>query len=246
MKTVCIVPTYNEAENILHVIDEIRSLAIHIDILVVDDNSPDGTSNIVKERMKIDTSLYIIQREAKLGLGTAYIEGFKWALDKGYELIMEMDADLSHNPKEIPNFINAIDEADLVVGSRYLNGFNVVNWPLRRLILSYGANIYSRLITGLPLKDATGGFKCFHRNVLQSIDLDKVKSGGYSFQIEMSFLAWKKGFRLKEIPIIFVDRTDGKSKMSYSIVLEAVFIVWKLKFLSIFYKDNTEPKNKLI
>lgn len=234
LKTVCIVPTYNERENISRIIDEIRALPVKIDLLIVDDNSPDGTAAIVKERMQGEPNVFIIERPGKMGLGTAYVAGFKWAINNGYDFILEMDADFSHDPKEIPNFLKAIADCDLVLGSRYLNGITVINWPLRRLILSYGANQYTKLITGLPLKDATGGFKCFRREVLEAIDLDRVHSGGYSFQIEMSFKAWKKGFRLREIPIIFVERRVGNSKMNRSIVFEAIFMVWKLKLLSLF------------
>jgi len=231
LKTVCIVPTYNEVENILRIIDVIRGLPVKVDMLIVDDNSPDGTGMVVKKRMEKDPHLFIIERQQKLGLGTAYIAGFKWALDNGYDFVIEMDADFSHDPQEIPNFLNGIEQADLVVGSRYLNGMRVYNWPLRRLLLSYCANMYSRFITRLPLKDTTGGFKCFRREVLETINLDRIKSSGYSFQIEMNFKAWKEGFRLSEIPIIFVDRTVGKSKMNYAIFFEAVFMVLRLKLI---------------
>ena len=234
MKIICIIPTYNEAENISRMIDAIRDLPVKVDVLVVDDNSPDGTAAVVNERMKGDSSVFIIKRPGKMGLGTAYVEGFRWALKNGYDLMLEMDADFSHDPNEIPNFLKAIEDADLVIGSRYLTGINVINWPLRKLILSYSANQYTRFITGLPLRDATGGFKCFRREVLEAINLGRIKSGGYSFQIEMSFKAWKKGFRLREIPIVFVERRVGKSKMSRSIVFEAIFMVWKLKLLSLF------------
>jgi dolichol-phosphate mannosyltransferase len=215
-------------------LEAIRALPVKVDVLVVDDNSPDGTAALVKEQVQQEPGIFIIERPGKLGLGTAYVEGFKWALDKGYDCILEIDADFSHDPNEIPNFLKAIEDADLVIGSRYLSGVNVVNWPMRRLILSYGANRYSRFVTGLPLKDTTSGFKCFRRAVLEAIDLDRIHSDGYSFQIEMNFKAWKKGFRLREIPIIFFERRVGKSKMSRSIVWEAIFMVWKLKLLSLF------------
>ena len=230
MKALVIIPTYNESDNIKKAIQLVFKSAKNIDVLVVDDNSPDKTANVVKAIMKKDKRVNLIERKAKKGLGTAYIAGFKFALKRNYDRILEMDADLSHDPSEIPNFLKASEEADVVIGSRYLNGVNVVHWPLRRLILSYGANIYSRVITGMPLHDTTSGFKCFRREVLEAVDLDAVHSGGYSFQIEMNFRAWCKGFRLKEIPIIFVDRTLGQSKMNLSIMVEAVKVVWKLKY----------------
>jgi dolichol-phosphate mannosyltransferase len=201
--------------------------------LIVDDNSPDGTGRIADEMAKKDGRFFVIHREKKSGLGTAYIAGFKFALEKGYDLIFEMDCDFSHDPKYVPHFLKAIQEADLVLGSRYIDGVNVINWPMSRLLLSYYANVYSRLVTGLPVKDATSGFKCFRREVLEAIDLDRVKSNGYSFQIEMSFRAWKKGFKIKEIPIIFEDRKVGQSKMSKKIVREAVWMVWKLRLRSL-------------
>ena len=228
-----IIPTYNEIENIERIIREIRNIQSSIHILVVDDNSPDGTGQKIKELKKSLENIFLIEREGKLGLGTAYVAGFRFALKNGYEYIFEMDADSSHDPKEIPNFLSAIGEADLVIGSRYIRGVNVVNWPLRRLILSYAANRYTRIITGMPVCDATSGFKCFKREVLEAINLDEIRSGGYSFQIEMNFKAWRKGFQLKEIPIIFIDRAIGKSKMSKKIVREAAWMVWKLKLKSI-------------
>lgn len=230
MKALVIIPTYNESDNIKKAIQLVFKSAKNVDVLVVDDNSPDKTANVVKAMMKKDKRVNLIERKAKKGLGTAYIAGFKFALKRNYDRILEMDADLSHDPSEIPNFLKASEEADVVIGSRYLNGVNVVHWPLRRLILSYGANIYSRVITGMPLHDTTSGFKCFRREVLEAVDLDAVHSGGYSFQIEMNFRAWCKGFRLKEIPIIFVDRTLGQSKMNFSIMVEAAKVVWKLKY----------------
>lgn len=233
MESVVIIPTYNEKENIETVIKKVISLNINVDILIVDDNSPDGTAQIVKNLQKKYENLFLIEREGKLGLGTAYITGFKWALKRNYEYILEMDADLSHSPEDIPRLISKCKEGyDLVIGSRYCNGVNVINWPIRRLILSYGANKYTRIVTGLKIKDATSGFKCFRRKVLESVDLDKIKSSGYSFQIEMNFRAWKLGYLLTEIPIIFVERSEGKSKMSRNIVFEAVFMVWKLKILN--------------
>ena len=233
-KILIIIPTYNELENIEKLIREIYTINSSLDILIVDDNSPDGTGEHVKKLKDQFESLYLIEREGKLGLGTAYVAGFNFALQNGYSIIFEMDADFSHDPKEIPNFLEAIKESDVVIGSRYIKGVNVVNWPLSRLLLSYFANKYTRFVTGLPLCDSTGGFKCFKRKVLESINLDEVRSGGYSFQIEMNFKAWKKGFKLKEIPIIFIDRAVGKSKMSKVIFREAVWMVWKLKIKSLF------------
>jgi dolichol-phosphate mannosyltransferase len=232
-KSLVIVPTYNELENIPKLIPKILQKDEGIDVLIVDDNSPDGTADFVEEQWKINKRIHLIRRNGKMGLGTAYIEGFKFALKKGYDYIFEMDADFSHNPKELLNFLKEIENADLVLGSRYKNGVNVVNWPMRRLLLSYFANVYTRIITGLPVKDATGGYKCFRREVLEAIDLDKVKSNGYAFQIEVTFKAWKKGFRVKEISIIFIDRVKGTSKMSRKIVREAITMVWKLRIRSL-------------
>jgi len=234
MKAIVIVPTYNEAENIANLIDKIFSVDSNLNILVIDDNSPDGTAEIVKRISEKDPRVNLIQRPGKLGLGTAYIEGFKYALANGYEAIFEMDADFSHNPEDIPRFLDALEDADLVIGSRYLTGVNVINWPLRRLMLSYFANLYTRIITGMPVRDATGGYKCFRAEALKQIDLDKIKTNGYGFQIEMNFRFWAKGFRVKEIPIVFVDRRNGVSKMNKKIILEAVFLVWKLKLCKIF------------
>lgn len=231
-----IVPTYNEAGNITKLIPQILLQDSRIDVLVVDDNSPDGTGEYVKKLAAKNPRIFLIERPSKLGLGTAYVTGFRFALEKGYALIFEMDADFSHDPKEIPRFIEASQEYDLVLGSRYVSGVNVVNWPLSRLLLSVFANRYTRWVTGLPVKDATGGYKCFRRCVLEAIDLNAIRSDGYSFQIEMTFKAWKKGFRIKEIPIVFVDRNTGVSKMSSRIVWEAAWMVWKLRFLSVIGK----------
>lgn len=236
MKTLVIIPTYNERENI----EKIVPLAIEKDpsihVLIVDDNSPDGTGEIADSMSKENDRLFVIHRPNKSGLGTAYITGFKFALQRSYDYIFEMDSDFSHDPKYIPHFLEAIKDADLILGSRYISGVNVINWPMSRLLLSYYANVYSRVITGLPVKDATGGFKCYRREVLEAIDLDKVKSNGYSFQIEMSFRAWKKGFRIKEVPIVFEDRRAGQSKMSKKIVREAVWMVWRLRLWSLLGK----------
>ncbi len=233
-KTLVIIPTYNELENLPRLIPKVLKQDESIDILIVDDNSSDGTAQYVLEQQKSNSRLNLIQREKKLGLGTAYIAGFKYALANGYDYIFEMDADFSHEPKEIPNFLKAIKENDLVLGSRYIDGVRVLNWPMKRLLLSFFASVYTRIITGMPIKDATGGFKCFRRKVLENIDLDNVRSNGYSFQIEMTFKAYKKGFKIKEIPIVFMDRVKGKSKMSKKIVREAVLMVWKLRLRSIF------------
>jgi len=234
MKILIIIPTYNELENLPKLLPEVLSKDEGINVLIVDDNSPDGTAGFVESQMKVNNRIHLIKRPSKQGLGTAYIAGFKYALQNNFQIIFEMDADFSHDPKEIPRFLDEIKNSDVVLGSRYINGVNVINWPLRRLLLSSFANLYTRIITGLPVHDATGGYKCFNRKVLEAIDLDRVKSNGYAFQIEMTFKAWKKGFSVKEIPIIFVDRVKGKSKMSKKIVREAVTMVWKLRLKSIF------------
>jgi len=234
MKILIIIPTYNELENLPRLLTEVLSKDNNIDMLFIDDNSPDGTADFIENEQKNNNRIHLIKRQSKQGLGTAYIVGFKFALQRDYEVIFEMDADFSHDPNEIPRFLEEIKNSDVVLGSRYKNGVNVINWPMRRLLLSWFANIYTRVITGMPLHDATGGFKCFKREVLEAIDLNRVKSNGYAFQIEMNFKAWKKGFNIKEIPIIFVDRVKGSSKMSKKIVREAVFMVWKLRFQSIF------------
>jgi len=229
-----IVPTYNERENIRPLVESVLAKDPRLDVLVVDDGSPDGTGQIVDEIAATNPRVFVRHRPGKLGLGTAYLEGFKWALERTYDYVFEMDADFSHNPDHLPEFLRRITDADLVLGSRYRNGrVTVVNWPMSRLMLSYAANIYARAITGLQLYDSTGGFKCFRRKVLEAIDLDGVKSNGYAFQIEMSFRAWKKGFRIAEIPIVFVDRTEGESKMSKRIVREAVWMVWRLRWWAI-------------
>lgn len=233
-KKLIIIPTFNELENITRLLPQVLSKDEGIDVLIVDDNSPDGTAAFVENESKNNNRIHLIKRSSKQGLGTAYIVGFKYALQNGYHLIFEMDADFSHDPNEIPRFLEEIKNSDLILGSRYKNGVNVINWPMRRLLLSWFANLYTRVITGMPVYDATGGFKCFRREVLEAIDLDRVKSNGYAFQIEMNYKAWKKRFRIKEIPIIFVDRVKGTSKMSKKIVREAVVMVWKLRFKSIF------------
>jgi dolichol-phosphate mannosyltransferase len=228
-KALVIVPTYNEKENIEILISQVLEKDVGLEMLIVDDNSPDGTGELVDSMRERNPRVHVMHREGKMGLGSAYRAGFRWALERDYELVFEMDADFSHDPRYIPDFLAASKEADLVIGSRYVQGINVVNWPMSRLLLSYGASIYTRVITGLPVKDPTGGFKCFHRRVLEALDLDRVLSEGYSFQIEVSFKVHRKGFKIKEIPIIFVDRHSGTSKMDKKIVKEAVWMVWWLK-----------------
>lgn len=234
MKLIAVIPTYNEAENIRILIPRILGLGPEYHVLVVDDASPDGTAAVVKEFMKADPRVAILERPAKLGLGSAYIAGFKEALRKGADFIMEMDADHSHDYKDMPRFLEAIAGCDLVIGSRYKKGISVIDWPLSRVLLSYLGNVYARTITGLKTFDNTGGFKCFRKEVLESIDLDRIKSNGYAFQIEINFKAAAKGFRLCEIPIIFWGRYSGVSKMSGHIVREAVLTVWRLRFLKMF------------
>lgn len=229
-KVLVIIPTYNERENIRDIVPIVLSKGENIDVLVVDDNSPDGTQEEVRLLMeKYRNRINLLARPAKLGLGTAYVEGFKYALAKGYDLIVEMDADFSHNPEDLPRLIEASKEADLVIGSRYINGISVVNWPLKRLILSYFANLYARIVTGVPVRDLTAGFKCFRKKVLESIDLSKIHSDGYAFQIEMNYYAYEKGFKIKEVPIIFIERRAGTSKMSKRIIKEAFFLVLYLR-----------------
>jgi dolichol-phosphate mannosyltransferase len=233
-KALVITPTYNEAVNLPTLIPQVLHQSTDIEILIIDDNSPDGTAAIVKDLQAKNPRVHLIERPRKMGLGTAYVAGFKFAIEHKYDYVFEMDADFSHNPKELLNFLLKIQEYDLVIGSRYIRGVSVVYWPFRRLLLSYFANLYTRVVTGLPVKDATAGFKCYRREVLENINLDELRSNGYAFQIEMNYKAWKKGFRLCEIPIIFVDRDRGVSKMSKNIVYEAAFMVWKLKLRSFF------------
>jgi len=228
-----VVPTYNERTNVSQVVPAVLAQDPCIEVLVVDDNSPDGTGQIADQLASDDARVHVLHRGGKEGLGKAYIAGFRWALERGYDLVFEMDADFSHDPRFLPKLIEAVQDADLVIGSRYKTGVNVINWPISRLLLSLGANQYARWVTGLPLTDSTGGFKCFRRRVLEAIPLDRVRSNGYAFQIEMSFLAWKRGFRLKEIPIVFTDRVEGQSKMNKKIVREAVWMVWWLRLRSL-------------
>lgn len=233
-RALVIIPTYNEAENVPRLIPSVLAQDPRLEVLIVDDASPDGTGRIAEELARTDERIHVLHREGKLGLGTAYIAGFRWGLAQGYDVLFEMDADFSHDPSHLPQFLKAIEEYDVVLGSRYLEGrVTVANWPMGRLLLSYFANVYARQVTGLPVADATGGFKCFRREVLEAIDLDRVESNGYAFQIEMSFRAWRQGFRLGEIPIMFVDRNVGESKMSKRIVREAVWRVWRLRALSL-------------
>ena len=233
-----IIPTYNEKENIREIILAILSLPRSFDVLIIDDNSPDGTAEIVKSLQHKHSRVHLIQREAKLGLGTAYLTGFKWALDNGYEYIFEMDADFSHDPADLVRLLDACENqgADLAIGSRYKAGVNVVNWPLGRVIMSYAASIYVRIITGMKVKDTTAGFKCYRQEVLKTIELDKIKSKGYAFQIEMKFTAWKYRFKIVEVPIVFTDRKLGSSKMSGGIFNEALWGVIKMKLRSFFIR----------
>jgi dolichol-phosphate mannosyltransferase len=224
-----IIPTYNEAQNLPQIIPAILRQDPRLEVLVVDDNSPDGTGDLADRLAATKPRVHVLHRPAKEGLGRAYIAGFRWALARGYDAVLEMDADFSHDPSYLPEFLRAIEDHDLVVGSRYATGVNVINWPISRLLLSLGANLYARLVTGLPLTDLTSGFKCFRREVLEAIDLDQVRSNGYAFQIEMNFRAWRKGFRITEVPIIFHDRVEGHSKMNRRIVREAVWMVWWLR-----------------
>ena len=233
-RSLVIVPTYNERDNLPRLIPAVLAQHPSLEVLVVDDASPDGTGEVADRMAGAEPRLHVLHRAGKLGLGTAYLDGFRWGLAAGYDYLVEMDADFSHDPSHLPQFLDAVQRFDVVLGSRYLHGrVTVVNWPMGRLLLSYVANIYARWVTGLPVADATGGFKCFRRAVLESIELERVESNGYAFQIEMSFRAWKKGFRLGEIPIMFVDRDLGESKMSKKIVREAVWRVWRLRFLAL-------------
>ncbi len=231
MKSLVITPTYNEAENIVRLIETILEQDPSLEILIVDDNSPDKTADIVETMQKDNQRIHLLKRRRKLGLGTAYVAGFKYALQNDFDYIMEMDADFSHDPKIIPVMLKEIEKYDLVIGSRYIDGINVVNWPLSRLILSWAASKYVKIITGMPIKDPTGGFKCFRRKVLETIPLDRILSDGYSFQVEMNYRTWLKKFRIKEIPIVFTDRVNGISKMSKKIIREAFYMVWKLKYM---------------
>jgi len=231
-----IIPTYNESKNIDRMITKLMNSYLLVDVLVVDDGSPDGTASVVREMQhEYAGRVHLIERSGKLGLGTAYVAGFRFALSQDYLYICEMDADFSHDPNDIPRLVEMVrrDEADLAIGSRYCAGISIINWPLSRLILSYSANLYARIITRMPVMDTTAGFKCFHRRVLESIPLDRIKSNGYSFQIEMHLRTWDRGFRIKEVPVIFRERMEGVSKMSRSIMYEAMYMVIALKLRSL-------------
>lgn len=227
------VPTYNERDNLPIIVPAILAQDPRLDVLVIDDRSPDGTGSVADGLAAGSPRVHVLHRTAKAGLGRAYLAGFRWAIERRYDFIFEMDADFSHDPKFLPAFIAAIEDADVVIGSRYKRGVNVINWPMRRLLLSLGANQYAKFITGLDVSDLTGGFKCFRREVLEAIQFDRVRSNGYAFQIEMSFRAWKRGFRIAEIPIVFTDRVEGQSKMSKKIVREAIWMVWWLRLQAI-------------
>ncbi|WP_022834912.1 polyprenol monophosphomannose synthase [Salisaeta longa] len=230
--TLVIIPTYNEAQNIEAVLEAVLQQPGRLSVLVIDDGSPDGTAELVTARQaRHPERIHLIQREGKLGLGTAYLRGFQFALQRSYTYICEMDADLSHDPEDLPRLVGPVrsGSADLAIGSRYVGGVRVINWPLTRLMLSYGAGVYTRLITGLPVQDVTAGFKCFHRRVLERIDLDRVRSNGYAFQVEMHYRTWRAGFDIVEVPVVFTERTEGQSKMSKAIVREAAWKVWELR-----------------
>jgi dolichol-phosphate mannosyltransferase len=230
-----ILPTYNESENLPKIVPRILEQDPRLEILVVDDNSPDGTGRLASDLAGLNPRVHVLHRTQKEGLGRAYLAGFAWGLERDYDRLFEMDADFSHDPRFLPDLIKAVDEgADLAIGSRYKTGVNVINWPMSRLLLSFFASVYARWITGLPLSDLTAGFKCFRKQVLTAIPLDKVRSNGYAFQIEMSFRAWRKGFKLIEVPIVFTDRTEGRSKMNRAIVREAVWVVWWLRLARLF------------
>jgi len=236
-RALVIVPTYNERDNLARLVEQVLQQDGRLEMLVIDDASPDGTGALADEIAAAQPRVHVLHRPGKLGLGTAYLDGFRWGLERDYDVLFEMDADFSHDPSHLPQFLQAIEDYDVVLGSRYLHGrVTVINWPITRLILSYGANVYARLVTGLPVADATGGFKCFRAKVLRALDLSAVESEGYAFQIEMSFRAWRRGFRIVEVPIVFVDRTAGESKMSKKIIREAVWRVWKLRALDLFGK----------
>lgn len=233
-RALLIIPTYNEIDNIQRMLDTLHELYPTLSVLIIDDGSPDGTAEVVRNYQSKWDKLNIIQREGKLGLGTAYITGFRYALERDFEFVFEMDCDFSHDPKDIPILLEAAQSNDLIIGSRYINGIRIINWPMRRLLLSFFAGVYTRIITGMTVLDATGGFKCFTKNALNSLNLDKVFSNGYSFQIELNFKVWSKGLKVKEVPIVFTERRDGESKMSGGIVFEAVFAVIKLRLRKIF------------
>lgn len=236
MRTLIIIPTYNEIDNVEKIINSVLSQSPEIEILIIDDNSPDGTAAKVKELMAADSRIKLLERPRKLGLGTAYVTGFRFAIEHSYDYVFEMDADFSHDPNDVKRFLREIESNDLVIGSRYSDGVSVVNWPMKRLLLSYFANIYAKVVTGVPVDDLTGGFKCYRVSFLRKIDLGRIKSDGYGFQIEIDVKIYKKGGRVAEIPIIFRDRVDGYSKMNRKIIWEAFWLVWRLRILSAFNK----------
>jgi dolichol-phosphate mannosyltransferase len=240
-KTLVVVPTYNERENLSPLVQRILGLPTAVDMLVVDDNSPDGTGQLADELATKHPTVKVLHRTEKSGLGRAYIGGFKWALERGYEFVFELDGDFSHNPDDIPMFLEAARDADLVLGSRYLNGIRIINWPLSRLMLSKCAAKYVRIITGMPITDPTGGYKCFRRRALEALNLDEVRSNGYSFQIELTHKLWRQGMRIVEVPIVFTDRFHGHSKMSGHIIREALVMVWRLWFQN---KMRRKPTRK--
>ena len=233
-KALIVLPTYNEVDNIGKMLQQLNDVSDKINILVIEDGSPDGTAKVVKEFQKDHVNVHMIERSGKLGLGTAYITGFKWGLEKGFDYIFTMDSDFSHDPIEIPNFLKAAQENDLIIGSRYIDGIRIINWPLKRLLLSSFASFYVRMITGFPIKDPTGGFNCFTRKALQVMNLDQIFSVGYSFLVELKYKVWSRGLKVKEIPIIFYERRDGQSKMSGGVIFESVFAVFKLRMKKIF------------
>lgn len=233
-KTLIIIPTYNEIDNIERMITTLFQLYPAISILIIEDGSPDGTAEVVKRLQKNHDTLHMIQRTGKLGLGTAYVTGFKWALERNFQFVFEMDCDFSHDPKQIPDLLQAAQENDLAIGSRYIDGIRIINWPFRRLLLSYMASIYTRFVTGIPVFDTTGGFKCFTRRALESLDLDNIISNGYIFQLELNYKIWNKGLKVKEVPIIFYERRDGQSKMAGGIIFEALFAVLRLRLKKTF------------
>ena len=234
MKTLVVIPTYNEKENIADIITAVLNQGPDIDVLVVDDNSPDGTADIVEGERARSSRVHLLKRPGKMGLGSAYIAGFQWALERDYEVVFEMDADFSHDPGEIPEFLQEAADCDLVLGTRYKGGVRVLNWPMSRLILSYSANIFARVVTGMPFTDLTGGYKCFRRATLRNLDLERIRSNGYSFQIEVTYLVWKSGARIVETPIVFEDRKQGRSKMSTNIVIEAFLILLNYRLKRLF------------
>lgn len=231
-KSLVIIPTYNESDNVEQMLSTLHGLYPELSVLIIEDGSPDGTAAIVKRFQTTHPNVHMIERQGKLGLGTAYITGFKWALEKGYEFVFEMDCDFSHDPKDLVGLLSAAQSCDLAIGSRYIGGIRILNWPMKRLLLSYFASIYTQIITGMKIQDATGGFKCFRASTLRQIDLNKIFSNGYSFQIELNYKTWKKGLKLTEVPITFSERREGQSKMSRKIIWEAVWAVWRLRLFA--------------